>query len=392
MAETRLLFDALRLGQTAENWSAACAEAGVNWDHLAVRAIVFGLAPLLHHRLTEWRADFVSPRAAAKLAVTHQMQTKRAAAIFAQLGEVLAACAQRGLRPIALKGVHLAALVYPQPALRPMNDIDLLFTPAELPAAQAGLASLGYGGKHKSAEVGPGVVKHTSTFKRAETESLTPNPYLSTESERMIEPHTSLEEAWFGLKVDVTPGVRERAVEAELGGQPGRVLSNEDLLLHLCVHFCFHFIQGSPAMVQLADLKEVTTLPMDWPAFTERAIACRAVPYALAALMLAQKLLDAPVADAHALPKLANATPEPMRRRIHQLGLADILQRTQQTPLRTFGERLRRGLSDRAETARWAPNWRGRWRVWRTALKFENTDTGRLLFDSFVANFRKKQA
>jgi hypothetical protein len=391
LAETRLIVEALRVNHTAEGWLAECAQAQVNWDNLAVRAIVLGLATQLHHRLTEWRVSALPPRTAAKLAVTYQMQAERSDAIFAQLGEVLAACAGRGLRPIALKGVHLAGLIYPEPALRPMNDIDLLFTPEELPAAEALLASLGYGARHKSAQVGPGVVKHTSTFKReADAQSLTPNPYLSTESERMIEPHTSLEESWFGLKVDITPGVCERALPTRLASQPCRVLANEDLLLHLCVHFCFHLIQGAPAMVQLADLKAVTALPIDWRLFTDRACARRAAPYALAALTLAQKLLDAPVASA--LPALAPATPTHLRRRIDQLGLSDILQRTQQKPLRTLGERVRRGFSDRAETARWALDWRDRWRVWQTALRVENTDTGRLLFDSFVANFRKKQA
>lgn len=390
-SETQLLLDALRLNQTAEAWQAACARANVAWESLAVRAIALGLAPQLHHRLVEWNVA-LPPRAAAKLAVTYQAHAQRNAAIFAQLGEVLEAFQQRGLRPIALKGVHLAALVYPQPALRPMNDIDLLFTPTELPQAEAVLDALGYGGKRKSPDVGPGVVKHTSTFKRESGEAATPNPYLSPEAGRMIEPHTSLEEAWFGLKVDITPGVRERAVEVTLGGQPVRVLADIDLLLHLCVHFCFHVIAGSPAMVQLLDLKAVTARAnaLSWPAFVQRARERGAAPYALAALSLAHQLLDASVA--HVLPELARSTPPHLRRYIARLGLPELIRRTQQKPLITLMDRLRRGLSDRAEAARWATHWREVWRVWATALRVGHTDTGRWLLTQVQARLRGRQA
>lgn len=392
LTETAVLLSALRLNQTAEAWQVECARANLNWDTLTVRAIVLGLAPQLHHRLLAWGlSETIPPRAAAKLAVTYQMQEKRNAAIFAQLDEALSACAARDLRPVALKGAHLAALVYATPALRPMNDIDLLFTPEELLEAEAALTALGYGGKHKSADIGPGVIKHTSTFKREGQSAATPNPYLSTAAECMIEPHGSLAEAWFGLKVDITPGVRERAVDVTLGGQRSRVLAREDLLLHLCVHFCFHFIAGSPALVQLADLKTVMAEGLvGWPTFVERAVARRAAPFALAALTLAQRLLDAPIEAA--LDGLARATPPHLRARIAQLDLQAILARTQQKPLTGVGERIRRGFSDRAEAARWASNWQERWQVWQTALHPTRTDTGHLILNSLSAKFRKKQA
>jgi hypothetical protein len=378
LTATRLLLDALRPDQTPTAWESDCRRSQIDWDDLAVRAIVLGLAPQLYRRLADWQFA-LPPRAAAKLGATYQAHARRNAAVFAQLAEVLAACAERRLRPIALKGAHLAALVYPDPALRPMNDIDLLFTPDELPIAEALLEQLGYGGRRKSADLGPGIVKHTSTFRRPGAQAATPNPYLSPDVERTVEPHISLEEAWFGLKVDVTPGVRERAVEAALNGLACRVLAREDLLLHLSVHFCFHLIMGAPSMVQLSDLLAVTASGgIDWPAFVDRAIARQAAPYTLAALVLARKLLHAPVSD-DARARLARATPGPLRRRIERLDLVDILRRTQQPPLTTLAQRIRRGFADRAETARWAADWRGRWAVWKTALNVGRTDTGRML-------------
>ena len=295
LTATQLILNALRPDQTPAAWESDFDRAQAGWDDLAVRAIVLGLAPQLEWRLAQWRMD-VPPRASAKLKAAYQANAERNRAIYAQLGQVLTACAERNLRPIALKGVHLAACVYPEPALRPMSDIDLLFMPGELPQAEAMLAALGYSGKHKSADVGPGVTKHTSTFRRPSGQAATPNPYLSTAAERTVEPHVSLEESWFGLAIDITPGMRDRAVEAELGGQPCRVLAREDVLLHVCVHFCFHLIMGAPSMVQLVDLLTIIRAgSLDLPVFTRRAIDCHAAPFALAALTLAHNLVGGAV-------------------------------------------------------------------------------------------------
>jgi hypothetical protein len=386
LTTAQLLIGALRADQTSESWTADFAQAQADWDDLAVRAIAFGLAPQLYCQLMTWGIT-IPPRTTAKLAVTYQAHLKRNAAIYEQLDAVLAACAGYDLQPIALKGIHLAAHWYAEPALRPMNDIDLLFTPAELPRAADMLVALGYEGKHKSAELGAGVTKHTSTYRRSNPANgaATPNPYLSTQADRTIEPHTSLEESWFGLKVDMTEGVRERAVTVAFGPGShrgsGRVLAAEDLLLHLCVHFCFHLIMGAPSLVQLTDLLIVTRKgTIQWPILVERAIANRAAPYALAALTLVHKLLAAPVPEA-VLAELGQATPALLRRHVATLELADVLRRSQQKPLTTIRQRLQRGFADRAETARWAPDWRGRLQVWRTALDVTRTDTGRMLLN-----------
>src|SRR4029077_20434653 len=137
---------------------------------------------------------------------------------------------------------------------------------------------------------------HTTAFAAPGETSATPNPYLSAGGERMIEPHRSLEESWFGLKCDLTPGMWERSVEIELAGQRARALAPEDTLLHLAVHLMFHLIMGSPSFVQLADLSVyLDQCKVDWPAFLNRARQLRASGYAYGALYLAVQVLHAPV-------------------------------------------------------------------------------------------------
>ena len=378
--ETQLILNALRPEQDSADWDAALHNAGADWDRIAVRSIVLGLAPLLYQKIEDWGL-ILPPRAAAKLGVTYKANAERNTKIYIQLSEMLAFCRTRGLNPIALKGVHLAADYYSQPALRPMNDIDLLFPPEELREVEQVLASLGYEGKCTASNKGPGVTKHTSTFNRpgSNTGGATPNPYLSTDMASIVEPHGSLEESWFGLRVDITAGARERAKQTILSEQECSVLAVEDLLLHLCVHFCFHLIMGRPALVQLVDLQVVTrNSEMDWETFVQRARAAHAQVYAFAALQLARQLVSANT-DGNAMTALATGIQSGLRRRVEQLGLTEILQRTQQRPLRTIPQRIARGLHDRAEAARWAPDLRGRWRIWQTALRASRTDTGQML-------------
>jgi len=59
------------------------------------------------------------------------------------------------------------------------------------------------------------------------------------------------------------------------------------------------------------------------------------------------------------------------------LSLADMLRRTQTPPLRTIPQRLRRGLADRAETARWAHSFDEWLRVWWSLVDVRRTDTWR---------------
>lgn len=379
-ATTQHLLDALRPQQQPDRWFQQATR--LNWDDFSVRAIAFGLAPQVYVQLKGWELP-IPPKTMAKLAITYKAQAQRSEAIYAQLDQVLAACVQANLQPAALKGIHLAACYYSESALRPMNDIDLLFRPEELPRAEATLLALGYGGKHKSAETGARVTKHTSTFRRegASQASATPNPYLSASLDRTVEPHSSLEESWFGLKADITPGIWDRMDTAVLipNTPPCYVLNPTDLLHHICLHFCFHLIQGAPAFVQLTDLLVITqSNKVAWDEFLRRVEAAKTAGYVLAALSLAQKLVGAPV-PAELLSQLSEKTPQRLRQRIAQMDLTYVLRRTQQKPLVTLGDRLRRGVKDRLEIARWAPTLRGKWRVWQTAVQFTRTDTAQML-------------
>jgi len=371
-----VLVAALRTGADGQAWLAQLAASGVDQGDLAVTALALGLAPLLHYRLERWGSRLPDARAQAKLDFARQAEAARQVTRRAQLAEVLG---QLPVQPVVLKGAYLAECVYPATGLRPMNDIDLLFRPEDLPRVAGALHELGYGSKEKSPELGPGITKHTSTFQRQTGTAATTNPYLSASGSRMIEPHRSLEESWFGLKCDLTPGMWARSQPLEIAGCPARALAPADALLHLCVHLAFHLIMGSPAFVQLADLAVFTEqVPVDWQDFLERARGLRATGYGYAAARLASQCLGAGFPP-QVLAALAAGSPAGVRLAAERLTVADVMRRTQKPPLRSLGQRLRRGVADRAETASWAHSGAEWIRVWWTLFDFRRTDTFQML-------------
>ena len=101
------------------------ADCIVNWDELFERAEAHGLAPLLHRHLRKINAlpEAPSRRVLAALVARHRQAN---ATLTQTLIDIHTIFDQRRLPFICLKGIALAHIIYPSPALRPMRDIDLL--------------------------------------------------------------------------------------------------------------------------------------------------------------------------------------------------------------------------------------------------------------------------
>lgn len=385
-----LLATAFKADEHPHEWQAQIES--IDQDALAISAIVVGLAPLLHWRLTTWNIS-LEPRAMAKLGATREMARLQRASMDAQLEQILTAFENQKVTPILLKGNHLAACVYPEPYLRQMNDIDVLVRPTDLAATENALLTLGYIASHKSSERGAGVTKHTSTYRPPRADDPTPNPYLSAVAGRTVEPHTSLEEVWYGLHVDITPGVWERSVPFEVNTHAVRVLCVEDLVTHLAVHLTFHLIMGYPSMVQLVDLLFVTERlqsKIQWEAVVARTLEHRAAAFVYAAFHLARKILAAPI-PRDALESLARACPPHLREYAETLTLENVAARTQRPPVTTFTQRVQRGWQDRREVARWTSSLADQWHVWRTMIDVANTDTGELVIRRLRGTFLRTE-
>ncbi len=113
------------------------------WQELLELSEREGMTPLLHKHLAEAGVEIPPAirRSLHLLTLRHQQQANVRLQFLGQLIDILD---RHKLRPILVKGIALCQTLYPDPSLRPMRDIDLLFHPEEAGKAQELLLDEGF--------------------------------------------------------------------------------------------------------------------------------------------------------------------------------------------------------------------------------------------------------
>jgi len=117
------------------------------WGILAQMAEAEGVAPLLYWELvrnTDEVFTAVPPRVRDFFQRSYYQTAARNAVLFSELERILAAFEKAQIAVIVLKGAALAHKLYPDRALRPMSDLDLMVRPDDLTQATQVLQALGY--------------------------------------------------------------------------------------------------------------------------------------------------------------------------------------------------------------------------------------------------------
>lgn len=126
----------------ARHIAQACAKID-DWSALVHLATDHRLLPLLYRRLRDLGAPLPS-QIRRTLAAASARQRAVSAAQSATLAELGAAFERSGIEMVVLKGGALAHLVYPEPVLRPMEDLDLLVADDRAAAARELLRDCGF--------------------------------------------------------------------------------------------------------------------------------------------------------------------------------------------------------------------------------------------------------
>jgi hypothetical protein len=96
-----------------------------NWEQLPAQAEAYGMSPLLWHHIQQAGAPI--PVETARILKGLYLRHRRHNQIHAQtLIEIVALFKTANIQPLALKGLGLAYGYYPDPALRPVSDLDFL--------------------------------------------------------------------------------------------------------------------------------------------------------------------------------------------------------------------------------------------------------------------------
>ncbi|MBE0585960.1 MAG: nucleotidyltransferase family protein [Desulfofustis sp.] len=197
-------------------------DSGSIWDDLIRQAEQQGLSPLLHKHLSA--LDFDVPVAARRLLQSLYLRSRRANQIRNEtFSEILAAYRTDNIDLLAVKGIALSNFVYSDPALRPMRDIDLLVSRADLARAQNILEELGFcEDRHHPL---PDDFYHLTPMQK----SVNGLP-VSVELHHNLLPFHAHYPRWpFARSAD-------RSFALRIGRQETRTLCLEDTLWYLCLH------------------------------------------------------------------------------------------------------------------------------------------------------------
>lgn len=114
-----------------------------DWHDLLQQAECEGMAPLLRKHLIESESDIPAP-VRRSLNLLHKRHQKKSQVRLKVLEGLLLLFKKHQLTPMLIKGAALCQSLYPDPALRPMRDIDILFSKDEVDQAQKLLRSIGF--------------------------------------------------------------------------------------------------------------------------------------------------------------------------------------------------------------------------------------------------------
>lgn len=171
-----------------------------------------------------------------------------------ELNRILSQLAQTGMEARLLKGLMLGELVYKNPALRPMVDMDLLIRKSELEGILRALSAAGYNIDMDHADP-----DYVMAYENAVT--------LSRRSKRtwFLELHWSLFDSPYHQERLSESTLWERAVEFQVDSQPAATLNAELTLLHLAGHLMLHH-QGRGMLWwhDIAELLYTAGETMDW--------------------------------------------------------------------------------------------------------------------------------
>lgn len=263
-----LLLDMLASARGADRAVLAALSDG-EWETIGAMAKQHRLAPLLHQQMGGRGSDWPVPEALkARWARGWRASAERALAVQQALIAVGALADREGLAYAALKGAWLAWQAYPQAALRPMRDIDLLLSEEDAVRLHAAMSAAG---------AVPGKFSHTPIdFALAHHKHLPP---LHWGPQKVaFELHWRLSnpvegEGRSGVAA-ATDALLARRVRATVGPADIAYLDPTDTLLHLVVHAAYGRQPFDNGPQVLADLAAATgAAAIDWPRFWADAAA-----------------------------------------------------------------------------------------------------------------------
>jgi len=231
-----------------------------DWETFTRLLIAHGSGPLFYKKIPLLlNAQLIPLEVKAKLQQAYYRTLIRSTILyeaFRQIGEELQ---KNGISFIALKGIYLSEVVYGDIALRQFSDIDILIPEMLGKKTLAVLQNIGYKPWEQHGIISNFVTEHSDFV------HYTP----MQKGDISVEVHIKLHSQSNQYKLSI-PDIWERAEDSNIHKQGVKVLSLEDLLMHLCIHADKHFTVGH---IQLKSFNDIVNLldtlksGFDWERF-----------------------------------------------------------------------------------------------------------------------------
>jgi post-segregation antitoxin (ccd killing protein) len=240
------------------------------WDRLLGLAVREQVAPLILRKVRDRPGTAVPTDVIAGLEGATRRSADLGDAARRQLAAVVSRLRQTGIEAALVKGAALAWFVYPDPALRPFNDLDLLILTPEREAAGRALRAAGYA----TSPVGSG------GRRRAGQEV-----YWDPSWRRVpVDVHWRLDAPPLCLGLRYHDVLARARLETDGTGHV-LILSPADTVVALSAHFISHLWESRPRVRYLRDIAEVARrYAVDWSRVARTAVE---TPIARSTLRLA---------------------------------------------------------------------------------------------------------
>ncbi len=234
------------------------------WRVLLAMADMHRLQPLLYWRLIKERQLVLPKEVTERLTISLRKSAMHMLQIQAELVCLSRILDLEQVDYMVLKGAYLAFDIYPNSALRPMRDIDILVPEEQIERAYQALLAAGYCTPSYYRKVN---LESVSEFNKhyPGLQSATGNVLIELHL-RVLTPEVCRPE-----DPSEDPGLWQRREKLIIAGQTIQVMSTMDLLLHLIVHGCHdHRFNNGPLLISDVQflLKKGT---VDWSWFWTQA-------------------------------------------------------------------------------------------------------------------------
>lgn len=232
------------------------------WNILSVALEHSKMTPFFYKLLKTLPADRQPPADVFGIMRKSYLRSATQSVVFErQVREVLAAFHTEDIRAVLLKGSVTAFTLYPDPAMRPLSDIDVLVRPGDMPRVSRVLESLGYVCYEKFFGISRERY-HEETYRPRDKN------YLDVDVMWNIFPYSTI-----GELSDVDP-LFDRAVKADLKGLSIECLDPVDALVFNASHVKY----GHKGGIRLSWIIDVAMIcrsfrsPEDWVLLQQRGV------------------------------------------------------------------------------------------------------------------------